>query len=84
MESLNELVGKKVTAIIKEDGDIIHNVDCEVLSFYIDDFYFHSGGSNIFIGLNLKPLEDYDSIRKRGLESDDFRGVSLDNIYRYF
>lgn len=82
MKNLNELVGQKVVALIEED-EINHYVDCEVLSIFIDDFYYQEKGECISIYVNLIPVDSYEEVRKRGLESDDFNGVPLENITKY-
>ena len=82
MRNLKELIGQKVVALIEED-EINHFIKCEVLSVYIDDYYFHEKGECIQISVNLIPLNSVEDLLERGLEPEEFNQVSLDNITKY-
>lgn len=85
MNSLNELIGKKVTGLLEyycpQDGELYEaEIACKVIGVYIDDYYFEEKNERIYISLNLQPIEDYDN---KVIDHEDFMDVPLHNIRQY-
>jgi hypothetical protein len=78
MNSLNELIGKRVIALIAD-----FEIECEVLQVTIDDYYFEEKKEPIYIKVSLMPTilteNELDSFE---LSKEDFYEVSLDNILK--
>ena len=75
MNSLNELIGQVVYAIIGHD-DEVQLVKCRVINVEINDYYFQEKNESIYITVNVDPLEDIPD----GFDYDDFHDVSLNCI----
>jgi hypothetical protein len=59
MNDLRELIGKTVTAIIGEDENGYNiDIECKITHLHIDDYYFEEKREEIYITVNVDPIED--------------------------
>lgn len=85
MNSLNELIGKKVTGLFEyycpQDDELYQaEITCKVIGVDIDDWYFEEKNEQINILLNLQPIEDYDN---EAINHEYFMEVPLHDIRQY-
>ena len=76
MNTLRELVGKKVTFNYR-DEEYQDEIICTVLDVDINDWYFNEKGEPIYITVDLMPNEAYNG---DFIDVDDFFGVNLSEI----
>jgi len=74
MNSLRELIGKKVIVKIETDDEAIYS-NAEVIDVSINDYYFETKNEPIYIELNLSPID-----MPEFLDIEDFIDVPLENI----
>ena len=76
MNTLRELVGKKVTFNYR-DEEYEEEIRCTVLDVMIDDSHFDDKGEPIYIIVSLEPNETYNG---DFIDDDDFNYVNLSDI----
>jgi hypothetical protein len=75
MDALNNLINQKVIAVIRQD-EHDYEIKGTVMSFDINDFYFHEKGEPIYISVSIKPDEKLPP----EIDTDELMEVPIDQI----
>ena len=76
MNALDKLILNKTKVYVCFNDKYQRDLTGIVIGYKIEDYYFHEKNENIYISVNIDPLDDI----KEGEESDIFNDIPLECI----
>ncbi len=82
MNKFEELIKEKTPVNFYEYGELDKEpIQCVVIDYYVEDFYFENKNEPIYITLNLSPILKNNEVWKKNWSTDMFSDIPLEFIY---